>query len=71
MKERFEQGQRVELVMTDDPYTRLHPGSQGTVLWDDGDQIAMHWDDGSSLTMVRSAGDEVRSVHVRVGRGGD
>jgi hypothetical protein len=53
-------GDRVELVSCDDPYTRLAPGSQGTVTGTSGplryfnNQIQVHvrWDDGSTLSLL-------------------
>lgn len=46
-------GDRVELVYTSDPYTRLRAGEQGTVaLVDDVGTVHVNWDSGSSLGMV-------------------
>lgn len=41
---------RVELVYTSDPYTRLRPGTCGTI--DDIGTVHVMWDDGSSLGMI-------------------
>ena len=46
-------GDRVELVSTSDPYTRLQPGARGTVvLVDDVGTVHVKWDEGSSLGLV-------------------
>jgi Domain of unknown function (DUF4314) len=64
----FRTGDRVELVRTNDPFTRLVPGDQGTItgislgLGSVGDEIRVRWDSGSSLTMLPDAGDEIRQV---------
>lgn len=55
-------GDRVELVFTDDPYTRLKPGDQGTVLSVYGDVIAVAWDSGSTLALITSAGDRFTKI---------
>jgi len=56
MINRENEGKRVELVSTNDPYTKLQNGSQGTIRYerDDGfsNSIAVDWDDGSSLTLI-------------------
>ena len=50
----WQPGDRVALVRTDDPHTRLRPGDQGTVtLWNPGvGQLFIAWDSGSSLIML-------------------
>lgn len=49
----YQRGDRVVLVHTSDPYTRLQPGTAGTVgLVDDFGTIHIKWDDGSSLGMI-------------------
>lgn len=46
-------GTRIELVHMDDPYSRLKPGDQGTVLRvDDIGTIFCSWDCGSGLGVV-------------------
>ncbi|OIV35485.1 hypothetical protein BIV57_21290 [Mangrovactinospora gilvigrisea] len=57
----FRRGQRITLVHTDDPHTKLHPGTAGTVLRFDEDQqvLSVKWDDGSTLAMLLDEGDEV------------
>ena len=53
LKEEYPEGSRVELVHMDDPYSRLEPGSQGTVRFvDDMGTIHVSWDSGSSLGLV-------------------
>jgi hypothetical protein len=56
--------ERIELVHTDDPYTTLRPGDQGTVVRHD-DMLAtvyITWDNGSTLSMCLDAGDRIRPV---------
>jgi hypothetical protein len=62
----FAAGDRVELVSTSDPYTRLRPGDRGTVtaignLPGDPPKVQVHivWDSGSTLAMLPSAGDQL------------
>lgn len=50
-------GRRVELVHTNDPYTKLQAGSRGTYEMcirqeEGGDQHCIHWDDGSNLMLI-------------------
>lgn len=48
-----QRGDRVELVRTSDPHTRLRPGDQGTVRRvDDLGTVHVSWDSGSSLGLV-------------------
>ena len=58
----YQPGDRVALVATDDPHTRLRPGDQGTVLrWDPAQQqLDIKWDSGSTLSMLPGEGDQVR-----------
>lgn len=63
----FERGDRVELVYTSDPHTRLVPGDLGTVYRQssDGDgrrTVSISWDSGSSLAMLIDEGDDIRKV---------
>ena len=53
-------GDRIKLVSTDNPYTRLMPGDFGLV-WDittfelsneETKQIWIHWDNGGSLALI-------------------
>jgi Domain of unknown function (DUF4314) len=56
-------GDRVELVATNDPYTRLRPGDRGTVtnVTDRPEPtIDIAWDNGSTLAILPDAGDLVR-----------
>jgi len=55
------EGRRVRLINTNDPYTKLHCGSLGTVkyeiyddLWGD-DKLSVDWDDGSKLMLIAGA----------------
>lgn len=48
-------GDRIRLIHTDDPHTKLKPGAEGTVtLYWPGDfvQVGVQWDDGSTLGMI-------------------
>lgn len=46
-------GTRVALVSMDDPYTKLQPGEQGSVISvDDIGTIHIQWDSGSTLGAV-------------------
>lgn len=59
-------GDRVELVHTDDAFTRLRPGDQGTVTdvldGPAGLVIGIEWDSGSRLSMIPDDGDVIRKV---------
>ena len=53
------QGRRIELIYSDDPYTKLKKGDQGTIkyeryddLWGD-EFVSVHWDSGSTLSLIR------------------
>jgi hypothetical protein len=51
-----ESGDRVEFIGfgIDDPYSRLRPGTRGTVsLIDDAGTIHVRWDDGSTIGLVQ------------------
>lgn len=54
----YDEGTRVELVFTSDPYTNLEPGDRGTVtsVTNPPGQMArktwVEWDDGSTLAMI-------------------
>ena len=60
----WRRGDRVALVRTDDPDTRLRPGDRGTVVrWDPTQgQLHIRWDSGSTLTMLPGEGDQVRAL---------
>jgi Domain of unknown function (DUF4314) len=60
----YQAGDRVALVHTADPYTRLTPGTAGTVTgYDDRlGQLGVAWDDGSTLSMLLRDGDQVRLI---------
>lgn len=46
-------GDRVRLVRTSDPYTRLEPGTCGTVMGIDGEgTVHVSWDSGQVLGML-------------------
>ena len=55
-------GCRVELVFMDDPYARLKPGDQGTVIAvDDSGTVHIDWDNGSGLGAAYGA-DVIRRI---------
>ena len=59
----FTRGQRIVLLHTDDPYTKLVPGSRGTVTrHDDPSTVHIAWDDGSRLAMCLDGGDQIAPV---------
>jgi hypothetical protein len=60
----YQRGDRVALVHTGDPHTRLRPGDQGTVTqWDPAQgQLDIRWDSGSTLAMLLADGDRVRLI---------
>ena len=52
------EGKRVRLIRCDDPYTKLAPGQEGTVLFtDDTGTVHIQWDNGSRLGLCPDAGD--------------
>jgi len=56
--DRFNNGRRVELVHTDDKWTKLKPGDKGTyeyMIWQPSGkhQHSIKWDDGSNLMLVQ------------------
>lgn len=56
-------GDRIRLVYTPDPHTRLRPGAEGTVAdVDSTGTVHVDWDDGSQLGMVRAAGDRFEVI---------
>ena len=62
LRARYPKGTRVELVYTNDPYTRLKPGTKGTVDFvDSTGTIQISWDNGSGLGMIPDV-DEVRKL---------
>jgi hypothetical protein len=56
MTNSINQGSRIRLIHTNDPYTKLENGSEGTVLSTRHDgfsnTISVEWDDGSSLSLI-------------------
>ena len=47
------EGKRVKLVRCTDEYTKLAPGSLGTVAFvDDAGTVHVNWDDGSCLGLI-------------------
>ncbi len=60
----YQPGDRVILITTTDPYTRLAPGARGIVTGSDyrHGQIHIAWDDGSTLSMLPAEGDQIRRI---------
>ena len=53
MLDKTDVGRRVRLVSTSDRYTKLKPGTEGTVIFtDDLGTMFVEWDDGSTLGLV-------------------
>ena len=53
VRARYPKGTRVELVYTSDPYTKLQPGTKGTVSFVDAmGTVFIDWDNGSGLGIV-------------------
>ncbi len=52
-EQKYPPGTRVELIYMDDPYSKLEPGSKGTVTRVDplGD-LEVNWDSGSCLKLI-------------------
>jgi hypothetical protein len=69
----YQPGARVALVHTDDPYTWLRPGDQGTVVRHDETTgtVDVNWDSGSRLSMCLDAGDQIRLLPVDNDHTGD
>lgn len=55
----FEPGTRIRLVRTDDQYTALKPGDEGTVHRTnlDAQSVDVDWDSGSKLSLLLDADD--------------
>lgn len=52
--DRVQRGDRVELEWTDDAWTKLRPGDQGTVgTIDSQGTVHVNWDSGARLGLVR------------------
>jgi hypothetical protein len=68
----YQRGDRIALVGTDDPGTRLRPGDQGTVTgWDPAQgQLHIRWDSGSTLSMLPGEGDQIRLIARAAGQDG-
>ena len=62
VREAYPPGCRVELVAMNDPYTKLPPGSLGTVEFvDDTGTVFIAWDSGSHLGAVYGE-DKIRRI---------
>lgn len=58
----YAHGDRVELIHTSDPDTKLRSGDTGTVQRQVGNVVHIEWDGGSRLSMCLDAGDQIRLV---------
>ena len=69
----YQRGDRIVLVHTSDPHTRLIPGTAGTVTGYNArlSQLAVAWDDGSTLSMLLNDGDQVRPLRSPAARPAD
>lgn len=64
LREEFPKGTRVELVEMNDEYTKIEPGTKGTVDYvDDIGTIHMSWDTGSSLGVAYGV-DKVKKLEI-------
>jgi hypothetical protein len=54
MKDKLKTGDRVELIKTDDTWTKLDKGSKGTItkVEEDQDLIWVKWDNGEKLALL-------------------
>jgi len=51
-------GDRVRFIRSNDPWTRLQKGTEGTVRFiDDMGTVHVRWDDGSALGLIADDGD--------------
>jgi len=55
----FEPGDCVALVRTTDPYTRVQPGTRGTVTRVSPGRTDVKWDDGSTPAVLHDEGDVI------------
>jgi len=56
-------GKRIELVRCNDPYTKLKPGPQGTVVFvDDLGTVHVNWDNGATLGLCAADGDDWKVI---------
>ncbi|WP_156989492.1 DUF4314 domain-containing protein [Caproicibacter fermentans] len=54
LRREYPAGTRVELISTDDPYTKLKPGDRATIRGvDDAGNILCEWDCGSALSLIQ------------------
>lgn len=59
MNEIPERDARVRFVHTDDPYTRLRPGDEGTAgRFTQLGGLSVRWDHGSTLSLLPDEGDQ-------------
>ena len=62
LRRQYPAGTQVELISMDDPYTKLRPGDQGTVIAvDDIGSVHIQWNNGSSLGAAYGA-DVIRKL---------
>lgn len=52
------EGKRIKLIKCNDPFTKIPPGTEGTVtLVDDVGTVHAHWDNGATLGLCKDDGD--------------
>ena len=60
---RLGRGDRVRLLRSRDPWARVGPGDEGTVLATEGDVVQVEWDSGWIMPMYACpGGDELERV---------
>jgi hypothetical protein len=65
IKRQYPKGTRVRLVYTDDPYTKLVVGTEGTVNFvDDSGTVHINWDTGERLGMCVRDNDVIQRLHI-------
>lgn len=63
-------GKRIRLVFTNDEYTDLRAGDEGTVTFiDDTGTVFADWDNGSGLGLIEQYGDRFEVLTESVARG--
>lgn len=63
-------GKRIRLVFTNDEYTDLRAGDEGTVTFiDDTGTVFADWDNGSGLGLIERYGDRFEVLTESVARG--
>lgn len=62
IRAQYPAGTRIELIEMEDPYRKMVPGLQGTVIGvDDAGSLMVEWDNGSTLSVIYGV-DRVRKL---------